>query len=65
MCSEFKEFLKGHEERMCRATEVGVAIKAKHDKKRRRLLGELNDTVCPCVIFPYVLILKSFSSFVK
>ena len=51
MCSEFKEFLKGHEERMCRATQVGVAIKAKHDKKRRRFLGELNNTVCPCVIF--------------
>ena len=65
MCSEFKEFLKGHEKRMCPATQVGVAIKAKHDKKRKRLLGELNDTVCPCVIFSYVLIDKSFSSFVK
>ena len=49
---------------MCRATQVGVAIKAKHDKKRRRLLGELNDTVCPCVIFSYVLIHK-FLCFVK
>ena len=65
MFSEFKEFLKGHDERMCRATQVGVASKVKQDKKQRRLLGDLNDTVCPCVIFSYVLIHKSFSSFVK
>ena len=45
MCEEFEDFLKGHDERMNRAQQVGVGIKAKHDKKRRKILGELDDTV--------------------
>ena len=45
MCKEFEDFLKGHDERMNRAQQVGVGIKAKHDKKRRKILGELDDTV--------------------
>ena len=45
MCKEFEDFLKGHEERMNRAQQVGVGIKAKHDKKRRKILDELDDTV--------------------
>ena len=45
MCKEFEDFLKGHDERMNLAQQVGVGIKAKHDKKRRKILGELDDTV--------------------
>ena len=45
MCKEFEDFLKDHDERMNRAQQVGVGIKAKHDKKRRKILGELDDTV--------------------
>ena len=45
MCKEFEDFLKGHDERMNRAQQVGVGIKAKHDKKRRKILDELDDTV--------------------
>ena len=45
MCKDFEAFMKGHEKRMQRAEEVGKSIKTRHDKKRRKLLGELNKMV--------------------
>ena len=39
------EFMKRHEERMRRAERVANEIKGGHDKKKRKLLGELDQTV--------------------
>ena len=37
--------MKRHEERMRRAERVANEIKGGHDKKKRKLLGELDQTV--------------------
>ena len=47
--------MKGHEERMRRAEKVANEIKVGHDKKKRKLLGELDQTaimsvVCGCFL---------------
>ena len=44
------EFIKGHEERMRRAERVANEIKVGHDKKKRKLLGELDQTVILSVL---------------
>ena len=62
VCKEFMEFMKGHEERMRRAERVANEIKVGHDKKKRKLLGELDQTVILSVLCGCFLI-KNFSTF--
>ena len=59
VCKEFMEFMKGHEERMRRAERVANDIKVGHDKKKRKLLGELDQTVILSVLCGCFLIKTS------
>ena len=52
VCEEFNKFIQEHEQRMVRAKFVGVILKQKSDKKRKRNVAELNELVnCLFVIF--------------
>ena len=53
--------MKGHEERVRRAERVANEIKVGHDKKKRKLLGELDQTVILCLV--WLFFNKNFSTF--
>ena len=45
VCEQFNKFIQEHEQRMVRAKSVGVILKQKSDKKRKRNVAELNELV--------------------
>ena len=51
VCEEFNKFIQEHEQRMVRAKSVGVILKQKSDKKRKRNVAELNELVNLLVYF--------------
>ena len=62
VCKEFMEFMKRHEERMRRAERFANEIKGGHDKRKRKLLGELDQTVI-FVFLIYAQDVKKTSTF--
>ena len=61
VCEEFNQFIKEHAQRMVRAKSVGVILKQKADKKRKRNVAELNELV-NLLVFYFFVHLKMFSS---
>ena len=45
MCKEFKDFVAEHETRMIRAQAVSKVVENKSEKKRRKIIAEIGETV--------------------